>query len=155
MNWTIDLNIMVYFDSNNQKSKWNIYHEKRIRKTYGWIYSKNIPPSDNSTDDDMDYWKSIIDGTEGFGKVVYYNKEIVGFVVVEKWMGCIVSLYVKEEYRKKGIATQLIKCCEDTARRQGRRFISLDILSGNDKALALYKKLGFYDYKTTMIKNLY
>ena len=113
-----------------------------------------FPPSESSIDEDMNYWNSIIDGTEGFGKVAIYGDEIVGFVVVEKWMGCIVSLYVKDQYRNQGIATQLIKCCEDKAREQGRRFISLDILAGNSQALALYKKLGFYDYKTTMIKDL-
>ena len=128
--------------------------QKELGKLMDDYIPKIFPPSDSSTDEDMDYWKSIIDGTEGFGKVAYFNDKIIGFVVVEKWMGCIVSLYVKEEYRKKGVATQLIKCCEDTARRQGRRFISLDILSGNEKALTLYKKLGFYDYKTTMIKDL-
>lgn len=129
--------------------------QKELGKLMDEYIPKIFPPSDSSCDDDMNYWKSIIDGSEGFGKVAYYNNEIIGFVVVEKWMGCIVSLYVKEKYRNNGVATQLIASCEDTARQQGRRFISLDILSGNDKAFALYKKLGFYDYKTTMIKDLY
>ena len=145
---------VIIQDLTNENFEDTLVMQKELGKLMDEYIPKIFPPSESSTDEDMDYWKSIIDGTEGFGKVAYFNDEIIGFVVVEKWMGCIVSLYVKEEYRKKGIATQLIKCCEDTARRQGRRFISLDILAGNEKALALYRKLGFYDYKTTMIKDL-
>ena len=70
-------------DLTNENLEETLVMQKVLGKLMDEYIPKIFPPSDSSTDEDMDYWKSIIDGTEGFGKVAYYDNEIIGFVVVE------------------------------------------------------------------------
>ena len=53
----------------------------------------------------------------------------------------IESLYVKEEYRKKGIGEALIKFIEKEAMAKGINHFH--IVTDNEIALSLYRKLGY------------
>lgn len=50
-------------------------------------------------------------------------------------------LYVLDEYRRKGIATKLIKKLVKIAKRKEN--ITLEVNENNSSAIALYKKMGF------------
>ena len=74
-----------------------------------------------------------------------------------KWMVGIVSLehlqeegrihlfhiYVDKEYRKKGIGKKLILKAEEQGKKTKAKALTLNIVSGNSEAVALYKKMGF------------
>ena len=54
---------------------------------------------------------------------------------------------VLPEYRDRGIGRALLLAVEDEARRRGACKITLEVLSGNERAKALYLALGFGDYQ--------
>ena len=74
-----------------------------------------------------------------------------------KWMVGIVSLehlqeegrihlfhiYVDKEYRRKGIGKKLILKAEEQGKKTKEKALTLNIVSGNSEAVALYEKMGF------------
>ena len=54
-------------------------------------------------------------------------------------------LYVRPEYRGRGIAGQLIRRITEDARQLGCRHLLLDTLPALEDAVRLYRKLGFYE----------
>lgn len=57
------------------------------------------------------------------------------------------ALYLDENYHGKGIGRQLAQAAIDFARDKGYGEMYLDCMSGSDKAIALYEKLGFHKIK--------
>lgn len=55
----------------------------------------------------------------------------------------IMDIIVTERSRNKGLGTALLNSAKEWAKEHGCVFINLDVLSGNDRAAALYEKLGF------------
>ena len=74
-----------------------------------------------------------------------------------KWMVGIVSLehlqeegrihlfhiYVDKEYRRNGIGKKLILKAEEQGKKTKVKALTLNIVSGNSEAVALYEKMGF------------
>jgi diamine N-acetyltransferase len=58
--------------------------------------------------------------------------------------GEIDSLYVRESHRRRGIAGRLITDSMDWLKRNAVKSIVVEVLSGNDEAVHLYEKFGFY-----------
>ena len=96
---------------------------------------------------DIDYINNLSNykvTLNNFNKVIgyYFDNEIVGFldysVMYEKIE--INYIFVIEEYRKKGIAYNLIKYVIDNYDFEN---ITLEVNVNNTNAINLYKKLGF------------
>ena len=89
-----------------------------------------------------------------FTKVYTYitDEKIVGFVIFDIiYEKCeIIDIYVKEEYRKKGIAMSLINEIEKDYAVEN---ITLEVREDNIPAIKLYEKLGFK--KVSIRKNYY
>ncbi len=91
------------------------------------------------------------------GKIylVYENEVLCAFCVLNwkpryslyKKLGIpeIQDINVLPEHRRKGIATHLIKCCEDSARAKNCEYIGLSVGLSKDygPAQILYAKLGY------------
>lgn len=56
------------------------------------------------------------------------------------------DIVVRPEWRGRGIARALIGAVEEVARSVGACKVTLEVLSGNAKAQALYRSLGYGDY---------
>lgn len=56
------------------------------------------------------------------------------------------DLGVKAEYRGRGVGRALLEAVESEARRRGACKVTLEVLSGNEAAQALYARLGFATY---------
>ena len=75
--------------------------------------------------------------------------EIVGFVAGSVKEDCgepqghISGIAVEPAFRRRGIATALLKRCEEAFRREGFKRISLEVRPSNSAARSLYEKLGF------------
>ncbi|MDG0844251.1 GNAT family N-acetyltransferase [Staphylococcus equorum] len=66
-----------------------------------------------------------------------------------KHKGNLVSVYCHPQYRRQGIAKQLIQQIIDSVIEQNTvKTINLCVLSENKSAISLYKKLGFKRYGT-------
>ncbi|WP_368196774.1 N-acetyltransferase family protein [Bacillus pumilus] len=104
--------------------------------------------------------KKILDNN-GKLLVAKESDQITGWVlfgpqkdsITDKYLGFIYEIYILEDYRKKGYAKKLLEECTKDLRNQGLHDVSLVVYSGN-KAIGLYKQLGFTENKIVMNKKL-
>ena len=98
-----------------------------------------------------DNYKPIINE---FTKVYTYeiDNEVVAFLIFSiMYEKCeIIDIYVKDNYRRKGIAISLIS---EIIKDYDIENITLEVSSINDSAINLYEKLGFK--KVAIRKNYY
>lgn len=59
--------------------------------------------------------------------------------------GFVFGLYVRPEGRRKGVAQALMYAIAAALREEGKRYVVLSVDTPNDKAGALYERLGFED----------
>lgn len=59
----------------------------------------------------------------------------------------LLEVFVEPVYRRQGLARMLLGLAEQWARKQGAGCIWLNVGGGNDKAIALYRSIG-YDLET-------
>lgn len=81
-------------------------------------------------------------------------EDIKGFIWAYRLMDkrnrvMILSLYIKEEYRKRGYATDLKKALEGWCLEQGVQYIDTTTHYNNKKMIQLNQKLG---YQPSMVK---
>lgn len=57
------------------------------------------------------------------------------------------DLAVLPGYRERGIGAALLRAVEAEARRRGASKVTLEVLSGNERAQSLYLALGYGDYQ--------
>jgi len=94
------------------------------------------------------------------------NGEIVGYIhfydpinerfgfKTKHYFGGVIELYVKPEFRRRGIATQLMQRCVDYLKSKGAIDVRVDVLMHNKKAIKLYQKLGFKNWVAILKKEL-
>ncbi len=64
-------------------------------------------------------------------------------------------VYVKSDYRKKGIAKRLLLDTFKKAKQAGMREIKLEVLSANTEAKILYTGLGFTEVEKSSFNSVY
>ena len=72
----------------------------------------------------------------------------------ERRYGFIAELFVEPSARGQGHGRALIAACEDWTRARGMAVLLIGVLSGNDKAAAVYRRDGFAPYNLFMRKYL-
>jgi [ribosomal protein S18]-alanine N-acetyltransferase len=79
--------------------------------------------------------------------VIEINGRIAGFLLLEmsarRRRASIVTLDVREEFRRRGCATELLCTSEEVLRAHNIKTYELQVDVGNDVALAFYRKHGF------------
>lgn len=77
--------------------------------------------------------------------VAYEGEMLVGTcgLVVSFDEGEVLNVSVKKEYRKRGIALQMLQCLLEEAKIKGIKHFTLEVREGNMPARMLYEKLGF------------
>lgn len=80
-----------------------------------------------------------------FGLLAVFGDEPVGLVMVlaGKPDAEILTLAVRSEFRRQGVARQLLKSAGDRVRTRGCERLVLEVAEDNDAALALYRGLDF------------
>lgn len=79
-------------------------------------------------------------------KVLYENNQFVGFIAYylkNFFLGQILFVDVKQEFRGKGFAQMLVKHAIEDMKKQGATMIVLVTRTSNTSAQSVYKKLGF------------
>ena len=73
------------------------------------------------------------------------DNNIVGYISLYKSFdeGDVVNLAVKEEYRRRGIATKLLESLIEWCKENGIGRLLLDVRESNNQAISLYSKKGF------------
>ena len=77
--------------------------------------------------------------------LVFLGSSLIGYFAwkMENTSLHLLHLYLKPEYRGKGIASQLIEATIDKARTLGLPAVGLLVDKGNPKAEKLYSRIGF------------
>lgn len=86
------------------------------------------------------------------------NEEIIGTIgIIEVSEKCAMlkKVYVKEEYRGKGIAQNLLNQCLAYAREKNYDYIFLQTYHRLERARAFYSKNGFIEYEDGYQKTHY
>lgn len=103
---------------------------------------------------DIDRKKSlheVIDDPNGILLVAEYNNQVVGFIHQVFFMdplhaghnSDITNLFVKEKFRRKGIASSLVQKAIEDAKRREVVEIHVTTRESNQKAINFYQELGF------------
>ncbi|MGC9504800.1 GNAT family N-acetyltransferase [Baaleninema sp.] len=66
----------------------------------------------------------------------------------------IFLVYVAPPHRRRGIATALVRHAETWAKSRGDTQIGLQVFADNDRAITLYRKLGYHTLSWWMVKPL-
>lgn len=61
------------------------------------------------------------------------------------------ELYLLPEFRNRGIATRAMTLVVEAARERGINVIHLEVSTGNNPALNLYRRLGFEHHERTLM----
>jgi len=88
---------------------------------------------------------------EGLLLLAYYNDSVAGCVGLRRFEQGICEmkrLYVKQEFRGKGIGIKLSEAIILEAKKNEYKKMRLDTISNMKVAIGIYKKLGFYEIKT-------
>ena len=113
---------------------------KLIKYKLGSIidYAENLPKDE--LDQITSYVKESIPSQLKDYKVIYLDNELIGCLFLSKEKDGILldDIYLEENYRNKGIGTSIIK--EVILQN---KLIYLWVYKKNNKAISLYKKLGF------------
>ncbi|MFT9596766.1 GNAT family N-acetyltransferase [Mesobacillus sp.] len=86
------------------------------------------------------------------------KEALIGWVLVDRsldWfshkeIGWISDVYVKQEFRQKGVAKSLIEQSLVEFKHLGFDDVRLNVFSFNEKAIRLYEELGFKDVSKFM-----
>jgi ribosomal protein S18 acetylase RimI-like enzyme len=83
----------------------------------------------------------------------FINGKIIGIALAVmnprkkiKHIATLNSMYVKEKYRKLGLGKEMIICIIKYLSNQGVEILNLSVVTSNEKAINLYKSLGFEIY---------
>jgi RimJ/RimL family protein N-acetyltransferase len=106
-----------------------------------------------------EYIKSSIKAikeNKGVHFVAEIDKKIAGNIKIVRLHGKSkhvgeLGIFVKREYRDKGIGGLMMRQALKYARKEGMKIVKLSSFANNDRAIHLYKKLGFK--KAGLLKN--
>lgn len=116
---------------------------------------KLIPDFIKEANQDETFIKNTITDKNSDILIYEHNGMVIGFILLQAKIRpdfefiipgkyCyIMDVVVTEKFRGNGYGTALLNSARDWATEQNCKFINLDVLSNNTKAIKLYEKLGF------------
>ncbi len=117
------------------------------------------------TPENIKRWKSFAQ-MNVYGKMIKVaelNRRIVGYILLSYGVppldtiyrcANVLDLFIRKEYRKRGIGTLLLRDGMDYLKEQGFQMVALNVLTENFEALQLYEKEGFHKVFYTLKKYL-
>src|SRR5580700_10890021 len=101
----------------------------------------------------------LCDASLGLAWLILDGDAAVGYVVLcfgysLEWLGrdaFVDEFYLREQYRGRGWGKKTMEFVEDAARAAGIRTLHLEVVRGNEGALALYRTLGFREHASTFL----
>jgi ribosomal protein S18 acetylase RimI-like enzyme len=84
----------------------------------------------------------------GQGYKAVYGRHIAGcaYLYLRRRSGYVFNVNVNAEFRRQGVASELMNHLESVARAKDQRWLALHVDAQNSPARALYQKLGYREY---------
>jgi ribosomal protein S18 acetylase RimI-like enzyme len=112
----------------------------------------------------VDHKREKITEEEGFFFVAEEGDQLIGFVTGEVKESVPVfsrgeklkinELFVKERFRRNGVASMMLEKLERKARKRGCSTVELDVNKENRSAQELYRSKGFDTERKRMVKEI-
>jgi ribosomal protein S18 acetylase RimI-like enzyme len=86
--------------------------------------------------------------TKHIALVAEEDNGVVGSVyanTASKDFGYVFGLYTRPDARRRGVARAMMRAIASVLHEEGRRYVVLSVDTPNEKARALYERLGFED----------
>ncbi len=89
----------------------------------------------------------------GLGVVAVRDGVVYGFGMLTLWPRAaeISDLVVSARYRGQGVGTAIIQFLTEAAQDLNATIVEIGVALSNTRALALYRRLGFRDYRTIQV----
>ncbi len=136
--------------------QWQAYKDLRLLalksdpEAFGSSYEEELGLSEQNWRNRINaMWFAVIDDQVA-GLIGLLPKE----GLASKHIGIIVSLWIKPEFRGRGLAKDLLKTVQDNAKSLGFRKLSLHVTTNQAAAIKLYKEMGF-EYIGFLKENLF
>lgn len=112
----------------------------------------------------LEFLKLQLKSAKGTVFIAEENNKIVGYTLIlikdeipiyqNKKIGCISDLYVKKNFRNRGLSSRLKDKSIEWFKEKGIKFVSVPLYPDNKFAHSLYQRWGFFDYKLEMRKKI-
>jgi ribosomal protein S18 acetylase RimI-like enzyme len=121
---------------------------------------RSIPTSVGAAPEVEDEWpviQEVIRG--GTAAIAEDDGEVLGYVLARMAdqrpdVVHVTDLYVREDARRRGVAKALLDVVVEAAQAQGRTHLTLEVVSDNHEALAVYRRLGFAEIEKKLAVSL-
>ena len=113
-----------------------------------YIQSLDVSLEFENMDNELDHLKDYYGPPTGLIALIGDGNEFVGCVCVRNlgnFMAEIKRMYVRPDFRGRGMGRKLIKKVMAEAKGLGYRFLRLDTIPQMESAIHLFKSMGFYE----------
>jgi ribosomal protein S18 acetylase RimI-like enzyme len=113
-------------------------------------FEREVPEPVGESENWDEEWKDTLDDI-GTGGVFLAEDDagVVGVARIEapvRGVAHVQLVHVRERGRRQGVAKTLLRECAGHAREQGAEYVSLDVVTANEPAVTVWKRLGFQVY---------
>jgi ribosomal protein S18 acetylase RimI-like enzyme len=117
-------------------------------------FEREVPWEIEEPETWTDEWPDTLDDIRAGGVFLAEDDDgAVGVARIEETVrgrAHVQLVHVRERGRRQGIAKALLRECVTHAQEQGARFVSLDVLRANERAVAVWRRLGFEESQYLM-----
>lgn len=117
-------------------------------------FEREVPWDIEEPETWADEWHDVLDDVRAGGVFLAEDEEgAVGVARIEpavRGRAHIQLVHVRERGRRRGIAKALLRECAEHAAEGGARFVSLDVLPSNERAVTVWRRLGFEESQYLM-----
>ena len=117
-------------------------------------FEREVPEPYGEPEPWEDEWKDTLDDVRGGGVFIAEDEQgalAVARIEAPKRGDAFVQLvHVRERGRRQGVAKALLRECVADARQRGADHVSLDVLTTNENAIAVWTRLGFREVAKLM-----
>jgi ribosomal protein S18 acetylase RimI-like enzyme len=154
------MNIKIIKESNPEKIKAFVFNLRKYEKNF----DNDLIVSKGSIEKMLKWMERVLNKKNSFLFVAKDKVNLVGYIFgwIEKrsknyWKtnkyGYICDLFVKEEFRNRGIGKLLLRKAEDWFKDKGISKIFLDVYFDNP-AKEFYRRQGYYIIDSKMVKDI-
>jgi ribosomal protein S18 acetylase RimI-like enzyme len=122
-------------------------------------YGSHLSAEPNRTAVSESITRHVVSG----GVLVARTPEIAGFVMFgpeagsyeqDVDRGIVHNLYVRPQYRGRGIGTALLDAAEDELFERGADAVAIEAMAANADAIRLYERLGYRPHRVELEKSV-